>query len=59
MEDVEEPAIEHGVELLTEIIEAEDICDDEARLHAPFGRLRLGQLNGPLRHIDPHRFVSE
>ena len=59
IEDVEEPAIEHGVELLTQIDEAKGICDDEARLHAPFGRLRLGQLDGPHRRVDPHRFVAE
>ncbi len=53
IEDVEEPAVEHGVELLTQINEAKGICDDEARLHAPFGRLRLGQLDGPHRHVDP------
>ena len=54
-EDMEEPAVEHGVELLAQINEA----DDEARLYPSFGRLRLGQLDGPHRHVDPHRFVAE
>jgi hypothetical protein len=53
IEDVEEPAIEHGIELHTEINEAKGICDDEARLYAPVGRLRLGQLDGPNRHVNP------
>jgi hypothetical protein len=58
VEDVEKPAIEHGVELQTEINEARGICDDETRLHAPFGCLRLGQLDGPHRHVDAYRFVA-
>lgn len=59
IQDVEEPAVEHGIELLTQINEAKGICDDEAHVYASFSRLRLGQLDGPQRHVDPHRFVAE
>ena len=59
VEDVKESAIEHGVERLTQINEAKSIRDDEARFHAPFGRLRPGELDGPHRHVDPHRLVTQ
>ncbi len=59
IEDVKESAIERGVELLTEINELEGISHDEARLYSSFGRLLLGQLDCPRRHVDPYCFATE
>ena len=59
IEDVEEPAVEHRVELLAQINETECIRHQEARLDAPLGRLGLCQVDGLRREVDPHRFVAE
>ena len=59
VEDVEEPAVEHRVELLPQINEAKGVRDDEASLEAPFDGLRLRQLDGPRRRVDPHSLEAE
>ncbi len=59
IEDVKEPAIEHGVELLAQINQAKGICDKKTRFHTPFGRLRLRQLDRPHRGVDSNRLVSQ
>ena len=59
IEDVEEPAVEHGLELVPKINEAKGISDDEACPDSTFGCLRLGQVDGLRRQVDPHCVVAE
>ncbi len=42
IENMEETTVEHRFELVTQFNEAKGICHEEARFHAPLGRLRSG-----------------
>jgi hypothetical protein len=58
-EYVKEATIENSVEMLTEIIKAKSVRDDEPRIDSSFVRLPLSQLYGSLRHIDSDGFVPK
>ena len=59
IENVKESAVEHRLEPLIQIDEAESIGHHESRLEAPLGRLRHGRLNGLRREVDAQNFMAE
>ena len=59
IEDMEESAIENGVELLPERRQLQRVPHQEARLEAAVLRLALGELDGGRRQIDTRRLEAE
>ena len=59
IEDVEQPTVENGVEPIIQLDQAQGVQDEEPRLEAPFGRLGLGELDGPRSDVDADGLVAQ